>query len=72
MILFWLPLSVPCADPFFTRWGRTFGYSTEGLGLPLGFLALYVCTTSIDLQDSAGYDLVLAVWEHLPKANFHL
>lgn len=27
-------LSVPCADPFFTRWGRTFGYSTEGLGLP--------------------------------------
>lgn len=65
-------LSVPCADLLFTRWRRTFGNSTEGLRLPLGFLALCICTTSIDLQDLAGYYSVLAVWEHLPKANFHL
>lgn len=48
------------------------GNSTEDLRLPLGALGLLVCTTSIDLQDPPPICLFLAVWEHLPEADFHL
>ena len=58
---------------FFTRWIQTFGSPTEGFRLPPGALGLYLFMYDIDRSTGFGrIFLVLAVWEHLPKANFHL